>query len=429
MIKGKETKKLDELCDVTSSKRIYASEYKDEGVPFYRGKEIIEKQKGNLEVSTEIFISEERYEEIKEKYDVPKSGDLLLTSVGTLGVPYVIDDGEKFYFKDGNLIWFKNFDGLNSEYLYYWFLSPQGEAQLKRSTIGSSQSAFTITLLKDVEIALPPLDIQQQIASILSAFDDLIENNTRRIEILEEMARRIYREWFVHFRYPGHENDGLVDSDTELGEIPEGWDIVEVQDVINVNPRTSIDKEKERPYLPMADVSENSMLINDTDLEYRDGSGGSKFKNYDTLFARITPSLENGKTGFVQFLKSDEQIALGSTEFIVLRSKKLNPYFVYCLARDEQFRETAIKSMAGASGRQRVRIGTIKEFKVTFPPKKLLDKFRDAAETMFKEIGVLSEQNKRLKETRDLLLPKLISGKIDVEELNINERKISESVL
>jgi type I restriction enzyme S subunit len=269
-----------------------------------------------------------------------------------------------------------------------------------------------------IPVAIPPIEQQKKIVDTLSAFDDLIENNSRRIEILEEMARRIYREWFVHFRYPGHNNDELVDSGTDLGEIPEGWDIVEVQDVIDVNPRTSIDKEKERPYLPMADVSENSMLIDDTDLEYRDGSGGSKFKNYDTLFARITPSLENGKTGFVQFLKSDEQIAMGSTEFIVLRSKKLNPYFVYCLARDGQFRESAIKSMVGASGRQRVRIGTVKEFKITFPPKELLSKFKNITEPMFKEVGVLSEQNKKLKATRDLLLPKLISGKIDVDELH-----------
>src|SRR5699024_1743317 len=84
-------------------------------------------------------------------------------------------------------------------------------------------------LLKNVEIELPSLDIQKKIASTLSAFDDLIENNSRRIEILEEMARRIYREWFVHFRYPGHEEDALVDSGTELGEIPEGWEVKKLE--------------------------------------------------------------------------------------------------------------------------------------------------------------------------------------------------------
>lgn len=116
-----------DFCETTSSKRIYASEYVNAGVPFYRSKEVIERQSGKLDVSTEIFITESRFEEIERKFGSPQKGDLLLTSVGTLGVPYVVGEGERFYFKDGNLTWFRNFRGLDSRYLYYWFLSPLGK--------------------------------------------------------------------------------------------------------------------------------------------------------------------------------------------------------------------------------------------------------------------------------------------------------------
>ncbi|BCV20621.1 restriction endonuclease subunit S [Moorella sp. Hama-1] len=221
--------KMSELCDITSSKRIYAADYKSEGVPFYRGKEIVEKHLGKLDVSTELFIDRAKFEQIRVKFGAPKAGDLLLTSVGTLGIPYVVRKGEEFYFKDGNLTWFRNFRNLDSLFLYYWLMSPQGREQLKKCMIGSSQPAYTITLLKEMEICLPDFPIQHKIAAILSAYDDLIENNNRRIKILEEMAQLIYREWFVKLRFPGHEKVRMVDS--ELGPIPEGWFISNIEDI------------------------------------------------------------------------------------------------------------------------------------------------------------------------------------------------------
>jgi len=216
---------LNEICDITSSKRIYRADYMESGVPFFRGKEIIEKYNGNLEVSTPLFISESKYESIMKRFGVPTAGDLLLTSVGTLGIPYIVQENDRFYFKDGNLTWFRNLRNVDTKYLYYWLISSSGKAQLIRATIGSSQPALTIVLLKQMEISLPPLSTQRKIAAILSAYDDLIENNTRRIQILEEIAQRIYREWFVHFHYPEHENARLVDSGTELGMIPEEWEV------------------------------------------------------------------------------------------------------------------------------------------------------------------------------------------------------------
>ena len=138
-----------------------------------------------------------------------------------------------------------------------------------------------------------------------------------------------------------------------LGEIPEGWGVSALPVCIDINPRVIVPREGEKPFLPMGSLSNDSMMI--SDIEARTGNSGAQFQNGDTLFARITPCLENGKTGFVQFMPDSECVAFGSTEFIVLRSRTLTPEFVYLLARSDRFRENAIKSMSGASGRQRVQ--------------------------------------------------------------------------
>jgi type I restriction enzyme S subunit len=114
-------RRMGELCEITSSKRIFAADYVSQGVPFYRAKEIGEKHHGCDRVSTELFISHEKFEQLRTKFGAPKAGDLLLTSIGALlGLPYVVKLGEEFYFKDGNLTWFRNLEGIESVFLYYW---------------------------------------------------------------------------------------------------------------------------------------------------------------------------------------------------------------------------------------------------------------------------------------------------------------------
>jgi type I restriction enzyme S subunit len=157
------------------------------------------------------------------------------------------------------------------------------------------------------------------------------------------------------------------------------------------------------------------MLI--TDIESRTGNSGSKFQNSDTLFARITPCLENGKTGFVQFLPNANAVAFGSTEFIVLRSHSLTPEYVYCLARSDEFRDVAIKSMSGASGRQRVQEQCFADLFLALPPREMLDQFSAVISQSFRLIYRLHLQIQNLRRTRDLLLPRLLSGQINVEDI------------
>jgi type I restriction enzyme S subunit len=203
--------------------------------------------------------------------------------------------------------------------------------------------------------------------------------------------------------------------ESELGLVPEGWQVQAASTAMDINPSTKVPKEGLKPFLAMNCLSDASMLI-DAPGE-RDGNSGSKFRNGDTLFARITPCLENGKTGFVQFLPSDEAVAFGSTEFIVLRSRTLTPEFVYLLARSDAFRDNAIKSMSGASGRQRVREACFDTFRLANPDQETLAKFVAVTRPMFQLIQSLARKNSNLRTTRDLLLPKLISGELDVSAM------------
>ena len=172
-----QTVSLGDVCTISSSKRIFAREYRSKGIPFYRGKEVIEKHNGN-NVSTELYISQERYEEIKSKYDVPSKGDVLLTSVGTLGVPWLVDE-ENFYFKDGNLTWLRCNEGILPSYLYLWLNSAEAQNQIDAKCIGSTQKALTIETLNKFQITLPSFELQKKIVSVINPIELRINGNRK----------------------------------------------------------------------------------------------------------------------------------------------------------------------------------------------------------------------------------------------------------
>lgn len=294
----------------------------------------------------------------------------------------------------------------DSRFVGYFFISPfMQDTMLSLAGSGGTRKALTKEMIERFEVPRPLRPVQERIADILSAYDDLIENNRRRMVLLEDAARQLYIEWFVRLRFPGHEHTHINNG------VPEGWERVPVPEAIAINPRTLLSDDDEHWWVEMADLPTNSMVIQNA--VKRDGRSGSKFRNGDTLFARITPCLENGKTAFVNFMAENE-VGRGSTEFIVLRSISLTPEFVYCLARTYDFREHAIKSMIGASGRQRVQESCFEKFLILVPPRLLLALFGEAAEPIFEQIKVLHAQNQKLRAARDLLLPRLMSGEIAV---------------
>jgi type I restriction enzyme S subunit len=358
-------------------------------------------------------VSDDTYEQWTQRME-PMAGDLILAREAPIGNVAIVPAGLKVCLGQRTVLIRADRAKVLPEYLVYLMLGDEIQGRIHSQSNGATVHHLNMKDIRGLALpTLPSMAEQHRISSILSAYDDLIENNTRRIAILEEMARRIYEEWFVRFRFPGHEGVRMVES--ELGLVPEWWPLLTASTAMDINPSTKVPKEGLKPFLAMNCLSDGSMLI-DAPGE-REGNSGSKFRNGDTLFARITPCLENGKTGFVQFLPSDDAVAFGSTEFIVLRSRTLTAEFVYLLARSDAFRDNAIKSMSGASGRQRVREACFDSFLLANPDQETLAKFAAVTRPMFQLIQSLALKNSNLRTTRDLLLPKLISGELDVSAL------------
>lgn len=293
----------------------------------------------------------------------------------------------------------KNFicDPTKIDYEFLYYLLKSKVEEISNLASGATYKEINKTVFSGVEVEVPNIPIQKQIAQVLAVYDDLIYNNARRIKILEKVIQAIYTEWF--------------DINSENSK---GWKTEYLDTVIDVNPSYKTNIQKSFKKIAMDRLSNDSMLISTENLENVSKSSGSKFKNHDVLFARITPCLENGKTGYVQFL-NDNEVAIGSTEFVVMRGNKVPSTFVYCLARDVNFRNAAQRTMSGASGRQRVSNEFFKQYKIVLPPDNILDKFNKLVSPVFTQIEIIRRSNEFLKRMRDRLIPRLVTGEIIVK--------------
>jgi type I restriction enzyme S subunit len=240
---------------------------------------------------------------------------------------------------------------------------------------------------------------------------------------LEAMARALFQSWFVDFdpvrrnkdegRRTKDEISALFpDSfqESELGQIPNGWSAMPLPEAVEVNPRRTLKVGTVAPYLDMKNLPTQGHSAEE--VVDREFSSGTKFQNGDTLLARITPCLENGKTGYVDFLE-DGQVGWGSTEYIVFAPKPpLPPQFGYLLARSEALRSHAIQNMTGTSGRQRVPFECFNAFWVAVPPPEIALRFDELTTPLMEKIKANTAQSRILATLRDTLLPKLLSGEL-----------------
>ena len=320
-------------------------------------------------------------------------------------------------------------DRLNARYLRYFLVSPQMQLlMLSWAGSGGTRNALTKGMIESFEVSAPEnVTEQRAIACILGALDDKIELNRRMNETLEAMARAIFKSWFVDFdpvrakaesqQPPGlapHIADLFSDGfeKSELGEIPKGWKIRTLPEVFHINPPRSLSRGSLAPYLSMANMPTKGPAPKSWIL--REMQSGMKFINGDTLVARITPCLENGKTAFVDFLREGE-VGWGSTEYIVLRpTEAIPPVFAYLLARTERFRTFAIQQMTGSSGRQRVPANSLGKYLLSVPEtdSPLFEHFGNLLSPLFDQIKAAMEQSRTLVALRDTLLPRLISSEL-----------------
>ena len=381
--------------------QLHQAEYEAEGIPVVMPKDISD---GRISVESVARVSEETANRLERHKLKPRS--IVLPRRGEVTKrAYIREEQEGWLCGTGCLKIELNGKHLVPEFLYYFMEQEHVVQWLVQHAVGTTMLNLSAGIVANLPIHFPSVEVQSEIADVLAAYDDLIENNRRRMALLEESARLLYSEWFVRLRFPGYEHTHITDG------VPEGWERVPTPEAIEINPRTKLSEDDEHWYVEMADLPTGSMVIQGAIM--RNGRSGSKFQNGDTLLARITPCLENGKTGFVNFMVPEEA-GRGSTEFIVLRSKRVTPEFVYCLARTYHFRENAIKSMVGSSGRQRVQESCFDKLMVFVPPPSLLRLFSEFAEPVFEQIKTLHTQNQKLRAARDLLLPRLMNGEIAV---------------
>jgi type I restriction enzyme S subunit len=314
---------------------------------------------------------------------------------GTIGEVFYIDEP---YWPLNTALYVVDFKGNNPRYVAYLLRNMLKNYRSEKAAVPGVDR----NVLHLMKVRAAGRKEQQDIVEILSAYDDLIENHEKRIALLEKSACLLYREWFVHLRFPGHEHVKVTNG------VPQGWRRVAASEAFEINPTTPRNDEGEISYIPMAALSETAMVIDREPLERRENSTAVRFRNGDT---RITPCLENGKTGFVQLLVADE-VACGSTEFIVLRGRQVSSYYVYLTARQNDFRGNAIKSMTGSSGRQRVQQSCFDRYFVLLPPRQLASLFDEFASLLFDQVCVLDHQNEKLVQARDLLMPRLMNGEI-----------------
>lgn len=419
--------KLGEICKICSSKRIFESEYRENGIPFIRGLEITDGSIMKENVQYECYISKERYLELKEKNGVPQKGDILITAVGTIGNLCYIDKDKDFYFKDGNVIWFKDFDeNVYSKYLFYFMKSPYFNKQLECAMIGAVQKALTMVMLSEIELELPKYEDQIQIVNILDAIDSKIENNNKINAELESMAKTIYDYWFLQFEFPNEEGKPYKSSGGKMvwneelkREIPEGWEVSQLKDKYSIERGLSytskdIESGVGVPMINLAciDINRN---YRDGELKYHNGNvpDSAKLNSEDLLVACTDLTRNADIVGSPILTPNDDKTYTYSMDIakLVPDERYFNKFYLYMALRTD-FYHNYIKKWASGTNVLHLNLEGISWYNTWIPPMGIQNKFALIVEDIHKKKCEILLENQELASLRDFLLPMLMNGQI-----------------
>ena len=302
----------------------------------------------------------------------------------------------------------------DSKFYYYLFQSRLGRALMASIATQTAVSGITGSNLMQLKMPQPPLFEQRKITSILSAYDDLIENNTRRIKILEEMAQALYREWFVKFRFPGHDKVKMVES--ELGMVPEGWELVKLGDIsdINISSIKKGDKLDEINYIDISSVS-TGQIDKVEKIVFSEAPSRARriVKHEDIIWSTVRPNRKS-----YSMILNPIQNLIVSTGFAVISAIKTPYTYLYFALTTDDFVGYLTNRATGAAY-PAVNSGDFKKALVLLPPNPLLESFHDFVADFFDNRQKLHQKDIILRRTRNLLVPKLISGEIDVSNIEI----------
>ena len=388
--------KLKELADISSSKRIYYSEYTNKGIPFYRGKEIIEKTE-NKDISNKLFISKERYDELKIKYGVPQKGDIIMTAVGTLGKCWLVDSTE-FYFKDGNCLWFYNFNRkINNKYLYYYMCSNFFQNKIDNICIGSTQKALTIQQLKEVNINIPCIETQNKIVKILDNICHKIRINSQTNDNLLELINNLYKESFSNIE-EYKQADEI--ANITIGKTP---------------PRSKRDcftyNEDDIKWLSISDLGKCGIYAWNTSEKLTE-------KAVNKYNVKVIP--EN--TIVLSFKLTIGRIAITANKmatneaiahFNLIDNDMI--YYLYSYLKNFDYSKLGNTSSIATAVNSKI----IKAMPIGVPDKTMILEFNNKVKPLFEKIKLNEAQNETLTQLRDTLLPRLMNGEIDLEKIEI----------
>ena len=339
-------------------------------------------------------------------------GDILISMTGYIGeVARVRKEGRMLLNQRVGKFTIKAKDRLDHDYLFHCLRDPGLKAQFVAHAYGAAQPNISPALIEQQEIPLPPLPLQRRIAGILSAYDELIENSRQRMKILEAMARALYREWFVDFRFPGHENHPRVTS--PLGDSPSGWEVVaftEVADVLSGGtPKTNVAEywNGDIPFFTPRDAPD-CFYVTATD------------KHVTALgLSKCASDLYSPDTVFITARGTVGKVALPSVPMAMnqscyaLRGKAGIPQRYLFLLTLQQV--DYLKTNTGGATFDTIIVDTFRRMQVVKPPREVVGRFVARVDAIFEEVNTLQRQTQVLRCTRDLLLPRLLSGEVRVE--------------
>lgn len=383
-------------------------DYIEEGVPVIRGVNLPDARK--FMDDGFVFVSVEKADKLMSNNAFP--GDVIFTQRGTLGqvgiIPRTTARFSRYVISQSQMKLTVNTTKAIAEFVYYFFRSPSTVQTVKNLALTSGVPHINLEILKNFKLPLPPLDIQRRIVATLATYDSLIENNQRRMELLEETARQLYREWFVRLRFPGYEHTRIVDG------VSEGWERGIIADFFDTTSGGTPNRKNPDFYTGDINWVKTQELNNDFIFETEEKiteealqKSSAKLFPINTVLVSIYGGTNIGRTAILAKPAATNQACCA----IFPKNERTHFIFAYLF-----FREMRDELIGLAQGAAQTNISqqTIRRLPIIVPPYALMRSFVDCLEPVFAQMCNLKQQNAKLRIACDLLLPKLLSGDITV---------------
>ena len=394
--------KLNDICSSIYDGDHNAPPKSDTGVPFVTISNI-DAADGSIDFSNTAHVPNSYFESLKPERK-PRPGEVLYSVVGSFGIPSLVKDQKPFVFQRHVAILRPN-DRIEPEYLYYSMKSRNFYHWADSVAIGAAQRTVTLGQLREKTIALPPLPVQSRIAGVLSAHDKLIENNRRQIKLLEEAAQRLYKEWFVDLRFPGHETTPIHNG------IPEGWKRTTVGEIASVNAKSLKASELPRmiSYIDLSCASKGHILsVSQYSAQDAPGRARRVARDGSIAWGMVRPSQQS-----YCLVRHPSPSTVLSTGFAVIDAQAVPFSFLYETLAQNSF-VSYLVGLTNGSTYPAVKPEHFYNAEVVTPDEKTLSRFDAAVLPILNGIELREQQIVAAREARDRLLPKLMSEEIEV---------------